>query len=394
MAQNTDGYRKQINNVNDLPGFDKMYLFAGAPTREFDKTFRYFLSCLGNITQDGSSLLDTYHQTDPGAGPGTPGGVGNPAQQVQHAARERRLHTIVLKHVDIQCGLYNVLAQQYTGQGRLALLKVLAEGVLPFDPEELEKMNIKWTAMRIDNHVPKFVINSETLFCWLNAVVVFAAEFPGLGKTNAEIYTKFLNGLPAAMSALADPELMRISTLGASYLIPALYAAPHPQAGNPNPLANQPDYDTLCKHFSVTWRRMIERGQVRTTEKERAHAAFSGMTLTPKMRCFLCGGLGHLANKCATEIEIPREILDGIIYPHIDDAATARRNAQKYKKKHEASRDTRGPKSKPKPRPSAKRAEEASSDETADSETADSGAEEEEEEDCEDARFALCGDEY
>ena len=50
MAQNTDGYRKQINNVNDLPGFDKMYLFAGAPTREFDKTFRYFLSCLGNIT--------------------------------------------------------------------------------------------------------------------------------------------------------------------------------------------------------------------------------------------------------------------------------------------------------------------------------------------------------
>ena len=59
MAQNTDGYRKQINNVNDLPGFDKMYLFAGAPTREFDKTFRYFLSCLGNITQDGSSLLDT-----------------------------------------------------------------------------------------------------------------------------------------------------------------------------------------------------------------------------------------------------------------------------------------------------------------------------------------------
>ena len=65
MAQNTDGYRKQINNVNDLPGFDKMYLFAGAPTREFDKTFRYFLSCLGNITQDGSSLLDTYHQTDP-----------------------------------------------------------------------------------------------------------------------------------------------------------------------------------------------------------------------------------------------------------------------------------------------------------------------------------------
>ena len=70
MAQNTDGYRKQINNVNDLPGFDKMYLFAGAPTREFDKTFRYFLSCLGNITQDGSSLLDTYHQTDPGAGPG------------------------------------------------------------------------------------------------------------------------------------------------------------------------------------------------------------------------------------------------------------------------------------------------------------------------------------
>ena len=117
MAQNTDGYRKQINNVNDLPGFDKMYLFAGAPTREFDKTFRYFLSCLGNITQDGSSLLDTYHQTDPGA-----------------------------------------------GQGRLALLKVLAEGVLPFDPEELEKMNIKWTAMRIDNHVPKFVINSETLF--------------------------------------------------------------------------------------------------------------------------------------------------------------------------------------------------------------------------------------
>ena len=32
MAQNTDGYRKQINNVNDLPVFDKMYLFAGAPT--------------------------------------------------------------------------------------------------------------------------------------------------------------------------------------------------------------------------------------------------------------------------------------------------------------------------------------------------------------------------
>ena len=67
MAQNTDGYRKQINNVNDLPGFDKMYLFAGAPTREFDKTFRYFLSCLGNITVNlifpDSEFGDDFHLT-------------------------------------------------------------------------------------------------------------------------------------------------------------------------------------------------------------------------------------------------------------------------------------------------------------------------------------------
>ena len=60
MAQHTDGYRKQINNVNDLPGFDKMYLFAGAPTREFDKTFRYFLSCL--IFPD-SEFGDDFHLT-------------------------------------------------------------------------------------------------------------------------------------------------------------------------------------------------------------------------------------------------------------------------------------------------------------------------------------------
>ena len=64
MAQNTDGYRKQIKNVNDLPGFDKMYLFAGAPKREFDKYFVTFFLVWATFHRiDRACSIRTIKQT-------------------------------------------------------------------------------------------------------------------------------------------------------------------------------------------------------------------------------------------------------------------------------------------------------------------------------------------
>ena len=92
----------QQNNINVIPGFENQS-FSGVPIKGFGKNqWRKIRAALGNISQDGSTMLDVLDQKDPGAGAGTPGGVGTAAQQAQHAARERRLYAIILKLSDCE----------------------------------------------------------------------------------------------------------------------------------------------------------------------------------------------------------------------------------------------------------------------------------------------------
>ena len=112
----TDGNANVQSDVNALKkyGFDKQ--FDGIPRIHFELyVWKPFLNAIGQISVDGTTLLDTYNDIDPGAqngpivAPGLPLGIyrgvaqihANPAQVRQHADRERRLYAVALSHTVI-----------------------------------------------------------------------------------------------------------------------------------------------------------------------------------------------------------------------------------------------------------------------------------------------------
>ena len=163
-----------------------------------------------------------------------------------------------------------------------------------------------------------------------------------LGKTNAQARTKYLRGFPPSFNLVIVPEQMAPGN--GNYVFPANFPAHHPDAGNADPNAGEPDIHAMALAFYPTWSNMIKLGQIRTIPKGMARSAKSEcvdcsdsdddddfahqvrrMNADQLMRiiCVCCGGIGHFArsgtNKCLTllnGVNVPKEDLQNIRYPN------------------------------------------------------------------------------
>jgi hypothetical protein len=181
------------NNINSVPGFENT-TYSGIPFKGFIKgPWRKIKNALGNISQDGSTMLDVLDQKDPGAGAGTPGGAGTAAQQLQHAARERRLYAIICKLTAPNCALMLILESEYVDQGRLAAFHFRDENNLPLSQTERDNLQSDWTAASVNTL--KIRVDQNCLFALYNWIRDKADDFVP-PKTCAEQYVKLLNGCP------------------------------------------------------------------------------------------------------------------------------------------------------------------------------------------------------
>ena len=189
-------FPNQQNNINVIPGFENT-TYSGVPIKGFLKgPWRKIRAALGNISQDGSTMLDVLDQKDPGAGPGTPGGAGTAAQQGQHAARDRRLYAIICKLTQTDCGLMIDLETDFVDQGRLAAIHFRNENNLPLTPDERDTLQSEWTAATVVTlGIP---IDAHCMFALLNWVRTKADDFVP-PKDNREQYGKILSGAPECL---------------------------------------------------------------------------------------------------------------------------------------------------------------------------------------------------
>ena len=354
-------FPNQQNNINVIPGFENT-TYSGVPIKGFLKgPWRKIRAALGNISQDGSTMLDVLDQKDPGAGPGTPGGAGTAAQQGQHAARDRRLYAIICKLTQTDCGLMIDLETDFVDQGRLAAIHFRNENNLPLTPDERDTLQSEWTAATVVTlGIP---IDAKCMFALLNWVRTKADDFVP-PKNNREQYGKILSGAPECLFQEVVQEQRRVNLAppAPTHVFPANYPANHPQVGNPHAFAGQPDPTTLVKVLSSHLRLMIDKGLVRVkgdkihevTEDDNddedvnfvrkskfdkfshkrntfgKNKAGQPVELTETSRCFRCGGLGHFAitngQKCLTTIRINRDVLDKITYPHIKNERPVPKN--------------------------------------------------------------------
>ena len=85
---------------------------------------------------------------------------------------------------------------------------------------------------------------------------------------------KFLDGFPESFDNVIAPERMRGDD--GSYVLPAVFPAHHPNAGNADPNAGQPDLFALAKGLQTEWARRIATGRIKPVPRGFAHEVNSG----------------------------------------------------------------------------------------------------------------------
>ena len=352
------------DDMNKLKDFNKYW--DGLPMKHFYKIwFMPFIMACGNIVMDGYSLKDTFDGVDPG---GANGPAANAAQNQQHGVRNRRLFAVLMNYIDKDCSIFEELNTDFTDDGVAACTYICQDDVgnIPLAPEEINIMKKQWDNMTLENS--SIALSAKCILEWANLVKTTGAKFP-VPKSNLEMYNKFLEGLPSQLQIKVIDER---ENPNANFTFAANFAAPHPQAGNPNPQAGEKDIRKVSAYFNRVWSNMISNGLVRIKESankvddEEAYwtgkgkGKFKGKgpggrfnagrgngtppvlskptrQMNDKVCCYKCGGLGHVARTkcddgswmyCATQDQIDHAILNGIKYPHIPSAEERRAAAK------------------------------------------------------------------
>jgi hypothetical protein len=327
----------------------------------------------------------------------------NDAQMRGHENREIRLYSILMAHIEHTCYQYAYIDENFANQGILACKYVFAEG--QFDSTRLEDegedLEAQWAAMTVSSL--KIPNDKDTIINYFNKVMFMSKLFTP-EKTFAQCRIRFLNGLPPQLSNEVNAERNHPSS---KYKFPDTYDYLHPCAGKTHKYAGQCDTNKLFNDFNRTWHNKIKDGSVVLRSNgnsvhlsdelnvDSANAAqfrrSANMSInspkmsinsdrpafaprntprgsgtgsggrsrlgnfTDKTRCYKCGGIGHVARyrrdgieyKCATTIEIGRNILDGITYPHISGSSGAGSSANVAADIETADYDYNGPEAEP-----------------------------------------------
>ena len=307
-----------------LPGVTR---WDGYPYHDFRRVWWVALcAALGNISQEGWSLLQTARDQDLGA----PGNPGTPAQTIVSNNRNERVFGAILNYIEATSYLYHYVSTTFANDGRGLFAYLWVVGHLPYTHEERTTLDAEWKEATIASAGIKY--SPKAVFEWANYVNILADK---LGKSEMEKRVKYLAGFPSSFDVLVVAERARPGN--GSYLHPANYPAHHPQAGNAHPLAGQPDIVATATAFYGEWARMCNEGLIKSIPKGFArrvdsdddsasdgeHANLARNRATTNTVCLVCGGLGHASKvdgvgTCLTAKlgnRVPREHLNQIKYP-------------------------------------------------------------------------------
>jgi hypothetical protein len=307
-----------------LPGVTR---WDGIPYHDFRRIWWIALcAALGNVSQEGWSLLQTARDQDLGAA-GNPGTAG---QAVQSANRNQRLFGAILNYIEATSYIYRYATANFANNGRGLFNYLYEYGHLPYTSEQRTKLENEWTDATMATVGIKFT--ADAVFRWAEYIDNLAGK---LNKSERDKRVKYLAGFPASFDVLVVAERSR-GAVG-SYTHPANYPAHHPNAGNAHPHAGQPDIMATAHGFYSEWARMIDKGMIKAVPKGMAyqadhsrsssygrarskssasypassrdhgyrsthsdgssdddeHANMARARVTKRMVCGVCGGIGH-----------------------------------------------------------------------------------------------------
>lgn len=243
-----------------LPGVTR---WDGIPYHDFRRVWWVALcAALGNINQEGWSLLQTARNQDLGS-TGNPGTAG---QAVQSANRNQRLFGAILNYIEATSMVYRYVSANFANDGRGLFNYLYQEGHLPYTSEQRTSLENEWTDATMARVGIRFT--ADAVFRWASYVDDLASK---LNKSERDKRVKYLAGFPASFDVMVVPERAR-GAVG-SYTHPANYPAHHPQAGAAHPSAGQPDIMATAHGFYSEWARMIDKGMIKTVPKGMAYQA-------------------------------------------------------------------------------------------------------------------------
>ena len=249
-------------NMHDyfLPGVTR---WNGVPYHDFRRVWYIALgAALGNISQEGWSLLQTARNQDLGS----PGNPGTPNQTIQSQNRNQRLFGAILNYIEATSLIYRYVSATFANDGRGLYNYIYEEGHLPYTSEQRTTLENEWTDATMSRVGIKFT--QDAVFKWAEYVDELGGK---LNKSERDKRVKYLAGFPSSFDVMIVPERAR-GAVG-SYTHPVNYPAHHPQAGNAHPQAGQPDIMATARAFYSEWARMIDKGMIKAVPKGMAYEA-------------------------------------------------------------------------------------------------------------------------
>ena len=286
-----------------LPGLQK---WDGIPFHTFRLVWWIALcAALGNIGQDGWTLLQTARDQDAGG----PTVGGTPTQRTQSANRNQRLFGAMLNYIDPNAWVYRYAQRNFANNGRGLFNYLWVYGHLPYTSDERTVLENEWTDATMSSANIRYT--PDAVFKWAEYIDTLADK---LNKSERDKRVKYLAGFPSSFDVMIVPERAR-GAVG-SYTHPANYPAHHPNAGTPHALAGQPDIHATALGFYSEWARMIRTGSIRSVPRGMAnrvdedddeppdehacndpasceHVRMARERVTMHTICLICGGAGH-----------------------------------------------------------------------------------------------------
>ena len=196
-----------------LPGVTR---WDAIPYHDFRRVWWVALcAALGNISQEGWSLLQTARNEDLGS----PGNPGTPAQTVVSENRNQRVFGTILNYIEATSHLYHYVSTTFANDGRGLFTYLYVVGHLPYTHEERTTLDAEWRDATIASVGIKYT--PKAVFEWTNYVNVLADK---LGKTEHEKRVKYLAGFPSSFDVLVVAERARPGN--GSYVHPASLSSP------------------------------------------------------------------------------------------------------------------------------------------------------------------------
>ena len=354
-----------------LPG---MKMWDGKPYFEFRTTWWLALiGALGSIFQEGWTLIQTANGVDVG-GPMGPVAMPTPAQQSQHANRNIRLFYCILNYISPKSTIHRIARTTFQGDGMGLFNFLFVFGHMPYTRRQMNARDAAWKEATIETL--KIPIDENTVYTWYEWV---EEQGNKLAKTSVAKREKFLDGFPESFDHIVIPERSSVMNGGfGTHIYPVNYPAHYPaaMAGNPHPLAGQPDTEALAQQFTYDWQDFILMGKIRPKKamavdqvrsipedmafkvaaeagprdterfakfedlmeirpseqgkafqiidygKEQLCLAIKKDSITSKTVCMTCGGRGHVSRvdgmTCMTltlGVDVPKDVVKQVTYP-------------------------------------------------------------------------------